>query len=115
MKYNRLIVLILLFIFIGGIFFVARKNPQETEQSVLPVFIRVRYICQDAYIDTGFSDGQVAIVLSDGREYTLQETIAGSSDVRYSNGEVTLWITGDTANLEESGETTLSDCKDQSK
>lgn len=83
----------------------------ETQRPA-PAAINAVFVCSDnKTISADFSDQQVMIKLSDGREYTLEQTISASG-ARYANeGEaVVFWNKGDTARVEENGQAIFENC-----
>lgn len=82
------------------------SSPQE--ESV----IKAVFNCADGKsIQTEFSKEQVKLTLSDGRTWVLPSAISGSG-ARYANADETqvFWNKGNTAFIEENGQTTFQDC-----
>ena len=76
--------------------------------------IKATFYCTDGKsIAAEFDNNtnQVNLTLSDGRVWTLPRAMSGSG-ARYANADETevFWNKGDTAFIEENGQTTYSDC-----
>jgi len=70
------------------------------------------YVCEDEKtIEAAYGNLQATLTLGDGREYTLEQTVAASG-IRYANeGEqIVFWSKGDEAFLQEDGVTTYANC-----
>lgn len=98
-----------------GYFFWYEKSAApgpESAQSVGETIAEASYACDAGkVIDARYLERAVEIKLSDGRGFTLEQTISGSG-VRYANeGEaVVFWNKGNTAFMEEGEETTYQNC-----
>lgn len=98
-----------------GYFFWYEKSvapSPETTQSLGETIAEATYACDGGkVIDARYMDKAVEIKLSDARSFTLEQTISGSG-VRYANeGEaIVFWNKGNTAFVEEEGETTYQNC-----
>ncbi|MCL5969925.1 MAG: MliC family protein [Patescibacteria group bacterium] len=66
-------------------------------------------------INAVFTDEKVELVLSDNRTIELPQAISASG-ARYANSDETFvfWNKGDTARIEENGQTTFADCLESS-
>lgn len=100
---------------------------KEKENSSLSFRAQVTYLCDEGkQIKATFYEGKarsvepgakpipsgsVEIVLSDGRNFTLPQTISASG-IRYANENETFifWSKGDTAFVDEQGELTFQNC-----
>jgi len=74
--------------------------------------IKATFNCSDnKTIQAEFAKDQVKLTLSDGRVWDLPIAMSGSG-ARYTNSDETqvFWNKGDTAFIEENGQTTFSDC-----
>jgi len=125
MKKNLIFIILIVIILAGaGIWYVNNKG----KESPPPSFIaQVVFICDgDKTIDAAFYEGEpnpvepgerpvpsgsVKIILSDGRNFNLSQTISASG-VRYANENETFifWTKGDSAFIEEGGEFTFQNC-----
>lgn len=84
-------------------------SPQE--ESV----IKATFNCSgDKSIQAEFAGDQVKLTLSDGRVWDLSQAMSASG-ARYANSDETqvFWNKGDTAFIEENGQTTFADCVTQ--
>jgi len=84
----------------------------ELQKGLNPSPIQAIFTCKDEKsIEAVFAGSKVSLVLSDGRELELDQTLAASG-ARYANKDETLvfWNKGDTAFIEEKEKTTYSDC-----
>ncbi len=109
---------ILIAIAVTGVFFYHERaeapgggsgSDTETTHEVTTL---VEYICEGGKaLMASYGEEIVTVDLVDGRALTLAQTVSASG-VRYANeGEsVVFWSKGDTAFLEEGGETTYGDC-----
>lgn len=81
----------------------------------LPARVEALFTCADGksidatFINTGKS--RVQLVFSDGRKMTLPQTMSASG-ARYANdtGTIVFWNKGNTAFVQENGQTTYADC-----
>jgi len=85
-------------------------SPQASiqEESV----IKATFNCSDnKTIQAEFGKDKVKLTLSDGRVWDLPIAMSGSG-ARYANSDETqvFWNKGDTAFIEENGQTTFADC-----
>ena len=76
--------------------------------------IKATFYCTDGKsIQAEFdnANNNVHLLLSDGREWTLPQAMSASG-ARYANADETkvFWNKGDTAFIEENGQTTYDDC-----
>lgn len=90
------------------------KSPktQPMQQTVAPTGVMARYYCADGKtIDADYTDNQVVLNLSDGRQLTLPHAMSADG-ARYANEDesVVFWNVGNTATLTEGDQTTYSDC-----
>lgn len=69
----------------------------------------VQYSCTQGTIAATFTEGQVALVLSDGRQFMLPQAPSGSG-IRYEKDGVVLVGKGNDAFLTENGTTTYANC-----
>ena len=125
MKQNYIFILLLIILIGAGIWYFSDKEGGETE---LPYLInKIEYICKDdKTIEASYFEGelipvepgemltpagQVKVVLSDGRELELPQTISASG-VRYANDDesIIFWSKGNGAFLLENDEETYSGC-----
>lgn len=77
----------------------------------------VSYACAGgATIQAQFFDDKAELELGDGRSLLLMQGIAASG-VRYTNSDesIAFWTKGNTAFLEEDGETTINNCTEQAQ
>lgn len=79
------------------------KEQQATKGTV------VEYSCTQGTINATFSDNQVALVLSDGRQLTLPQAVSGSG-IRYEKDNIAFIGKDDDGFLTENGTTTYADC-----
>lgn len=78
--------------------------------------IQAQFRCSGGQdIQAIFSDRQVHLILSDGREMTIEQAVSASG-ARYANADESFvfWNKGDTAFIQEEGETTYTDCVEAS-
>lgn len=93
---------------------VVNDNGLDTQDIAEPEKM-VSYSCKEnKTVTAGYSQAQVQIALSDGRQYTLEQTIAASG-IRFANEgeEVVFWSKGPTAFVEEDGVVTYADCAER--
>ncbi len=103
---GAIVVVILL---LGAIYYFGSS---KLDQQVATPDTVVAFACTGGKaIEAGFSDGIVALKLSDGRSFTLEQVISASG-ARFANeGEaVVFWNKGRTAFLEEAGSPIFVDC-----
>ena len=112
-------------IFLGGCTQLAKTPPPAVQPEVSPPaatesgasqegVIKATFYCPDGKSIAAEFDNtsdQVNLTLSDGRVWTLPRAMSGSG-ARYANADETevFWNKGDTAFIEENGQTTYSDC-----
>ena len=112
-------------IFLGGCSLLT-KTPSPSVQPELPPqsatgsaisqgeVIKATFYCTDGKSITAEfdnADDKVNLTLSDGRTWTLPIAMSASG-ARYANADETqvFWNKGDTAFIEENGQTTYNDC-----
>jgi membrane-bound inhibitor of C-type lysozyme len=77
----------------------------------------VSYSCAGgATVQAQFFDDKAELSLGDGRSMLLMQGLSADG-VRYTNSDesVTFWTKGNTAFLEEDGETTINNCVEQAQ
>ena len=90
-------------------------SPQAaTESATQEGVIKATFYCTDGKsIQAEFDNvnNNVHLLLSDGREWTLPQAMSASG-ARYANADESqvFWNKGDTAFIEENGQTTYNDC-----
>jgi membrane-bound inhibitor of C-type lysozyme len=85
------------------------KDTQTTNQTST---IKATYHCSaDKTINAEFGKEKVNLVLSDNRKIELPQALSASG-ARYANSDESFvfWNKGDTAFIEENGQTTFVDC-----
>jgi membrane-bound inhibitor of C-type lysozyme len=84
-----------------------KKEVPAPEKAITAMF----YCDNDKTISTKFTKEKVSLVLSDGRELTLPQTISGSG-ARYANSDesIVFWNKGDTAFIQEGELFTYENC-----
>jgi len=96
--------------YLGQVYEGAKAMERETELQI--VTIKAVFACpENKAIYAEFTKNQVKLILSDGREMTLPQTISASG-ARYANTDETFifWNKGDGAFIEENEFTTYQDC-----
>ncbi len=124
---NKIIHITALFvfsIFLGGCTLLTKTPPPTVKPETPPQaatgsagskeVIKATFYCTDGKsIKAEFdnADDKVNLTLSDGRTWTLPRAMSGSG-ARYANADESqvFWNKGDTAFIEENGQTTYSDC-----
>jgi membrane-bound inhibitor of C-type lysozyme len=124
MKVSTALGIALLLTIGGSIYFMATSQRMQAEPNITaepdtfdtqtpPVAtIEATFMCAAGKsITAGFSAEIVTIALSDGRTYTLEQTVSASG-ARYANDgdQIVFWNKGNTAFVEENGTTTFTDC-----
>ena len=90
------------------------QNNFWNKETVLPAEkkITAMFFCDyDKTISAEFTEGKVSLILIDGRELTLPQTISGSG-ARYANNDesIVFWNKGDTAFIQEGELYTYENC-----
>jgi hypothetical protein len=125
MKKNLIFILLITIILAGaGIWYANNRGEESPSPSLIA---QVTFVCDgDKTIDAAFYGGEpqpaepgeppipsgsVKIILSDGRNFDLPQTISASG-VRYANEDENFifWTKGDSAFIEEGGEFTFQNC-----
>lgn len=112
-------------IFLGGCSLLTKTPPPAVKPELPPQSATGSAVSQEGVIKAVFNcaDGksitaefdntsdQVNLTLSDGRVWTLPRAMSGSG-ARYANADESqvFWNKGDTAFIEENGQTTYDDC-----
>lgn len=84
-----------------------KKEVPAPEKTITAMF----FCDYDKTISAEFTEGKVSLVLIDGRELTLPQTISGSG-ARYANNDesIVFWNKGDTAFIQEGNLFTYENC-----
>ncbi len=102
--------LVVVILLLASIYFLGERQVKRQADSleVHPT----SYFCQAGRsLVAQFSEGQVEINLSDGRQFTLPNTISASgARFAYEGDEIVFWNKGQTSFLEEKGEQTYVGC-----
>lgn len=88
---------------------ISNKNAQVVNQDTA---IRAAFNCSEGKtIKAEFISGKAKLILSDGRKIELPQAISASG-ARYANSDESFvfWNKGNTAFIEENGQTTFTDC-----
>lgn len=105
---TKIIFSLILVLGLGGVLAVYLTDKQNKKSDV----IQAVYGCsENKTINAAFSDKNVALTLSDGRNIELPVAMSASG-ARYANSDETFvfWNKGDTAFIEEAGQMTYKDC-----
>jgi len=69
----------------------------------------ITYYCEEGTIKADYATSSVALLLSDGRDMTLPQTISASG-IRYEASSTVFWSKGDNAFMTEGKTTTYTNC-----
>ncbi len=88
-------------------------NQEIKQQQEENIINKVTFNCADnkTIEATFFKNNTAALELSDGRSFTINQTISGSG-ARFANSDESFifWTKGDGAFIDENGEMTFKDC-----
>jgi len=110
-----LVIAIILYVavfFLGFFLGMRYENAMATARQYENGAIKAVFACPDSKaVYAEFTKNKVSLVLSDGRELNLNQTISGSG-ARYANSDESFvfWNKGNGAFIEENGVTTYEDC-----
>jgi|GEM_PF-855409 len=113
---TKIIIVVMALVVIGGAFYFGTQwwnaGGSDMMQKIARVEATEVFSCAEGKgITAALSEGQVSLALSDGREFTLEQT-PSTMGLRYANeGDAVVFFTqADDAYLEESGVKTYAEC-----
>ena len=127
MKKNLIFIILIIVLIISGILYLNNKDKNLVTPNTSNFIDQVFYTCDDGKtIDASFYEGEITlvepgeppipsgsvkIILSDGRDFDLPQTISASG-IRYadSNESIIFWSKGDGAFIVENDEETYKNC-----
>lgn len=103
-----LIIVLIIIAIVAGVLYYQRQNQKQNKTDT----IQATFNCpQGKYIKAEFVKDEVKLTLSDGREMDLPRAMSADGG-RYANKDESFvfWNKGNTAFIEEKGQTTFTDC-----